>query len=637
MTKRNKKILAQCRDAMLGGVPILYIKTDSDVLINNLVYTEEDPLVVLISAKDAGIEYLGRPIFEAKAAGKAVRAKNHSRDLPSVSGGLGYPHIWTVKMNETTSVKADSKYAGLEQFVLAHENPEHPSYEILQSSVVILYSSEVNLSPMLQMYTEIIEVPYPDTDEIREILKQETGGMRYLLENTAYLSKLCQDFLGFSEEEIVAIIRKILATTDIENDAQTVRIIRKHKRQKMEGGILELMEIDGEIGGMEAFRSWLERQKDPIENAVEYKRELGVLPPKGVLLCGIPGCGKSEAARFTAKLFDLPLLKMDIGSLMGGIVGESEENMRKALKLAESMAPCVLFIDELEKGFSDAGGGSDSNSGLFKRMFGYMLGWMQDLKSPCFIFATANNIGALPPEFFRSGRFEELFAVYLPTFKECVSIFRSSMERVTKASRGTVFAGDCFSEAIFERVIATKMIVNDRPRILIGADIQKIVNTALRSLKRERSSAKSPDSGAVTARKWESALMDAADRNICTVYGDSTENLESIAVSYCRLLRKGFRATGSEVLFRASDYHIENLEKLTEIERTRYRMRDEEQTEEERNEEYQREKAQYNILQGLGRRFSSRYDQAVYDLLYQKINELALEIERFEKQQTVKK
>ena len=156
-------------------------------------------------------------------------------------------------------------------------------------------------------------------------------------------------------------------------------------------------------------------------------RKNGTPPPKGVLLCGIPGCGKSEAAKFTAQILNLPLLKMDIGSLMDKYQGVSEQRMRDALKMAEAMAPCVLWIDELEKGFSGAGSNGDSSS--FKRMFGYLLGWMQDNQKPCFIFATANDIGGLPKEFFRRGRFDGLYAVSPPTAPDCVSVFKSCLER----------------------------------------------------------------------------------------------------------------------------------------------------------------------------------------------------------------
>ena len=153
------------------------------------------------------------------------------------------------------------------------------------------------------------------------------------------------------------------------------------------------------------------------------KETYGLQAPKGILLCGIPGCGKSLAAKLTAQTLDLPLLQMDMGNLMGGIQGQSEENMRKALGFAEAMAPCVLWIDELEKGFSGAKSSGNSDGGTFKRMFGTLLNWMQENMKPCFIFATANDIGGLPKELFRSGRFDELFAVYLPTAQECADIF----------------------------------------------------------------------------------------------------------------------------------------------------------------------------------------------------------------------
>ena len=161
------------------------------------------------------------------------------------------------------------------------------------------------------------------------------------------------------------------------------------------------------------------------------------------VLFGIPcpGCGKSDCARYTARTLGLPLLRMDIGSLMHMYQGESERELREALKLAETMAPCVLWIDEMDKGFSEVG--KDGGSGSFMRMFGYLLSWMQDNTTPVFIFATANDIGGLPKEFFRSGRFEARYAVYLPTERECAAIIRACMKRAVKNTEAAPSAVCC--------------------------------------------------------------------------------------------------------------------------------------------------------------------------------------------------
>lgn len=159
------------------------------------------------------------------------------------------------------------------------------------------------------------------------------------------------------------------------------------------------------------MKRWLELRGATFS---EEAKSFGLNPPKGVLLVGIPGCGKSLTAKCIASAWNMPLLKLDMGKIFGKYVGDSEANIRQALKTAEAIAPCVLWIDEIEKGLS--GGGSDG--GTTSRVFGNILTWMQDKTSPVFTFATANNIRNLPPELLRKGRFDEIFFVDLPDFEE---------------------------------------------------------------------------------------------------------------------------------------------------------------------------------------------------------------------------
>ena len=155
--------------------------------------------------------------------------------------------------------------------------------------------------------------------------------------------------------------------------------------------------------------------------------------PKGVLIVGMPGCGKSLTAKATASLFKIPLVRLDVGRLLGKYVGESEENMRKALKLAEAISPCVLWIDELEKAFAGVGGGGGSD--VTTRLFGQFLTWMQEKESAVFIVATANDVSNMPPEFLRKGRFDELFFVDLPNDEERRKILEIHLKKRKKWKR----------------------------------------------------------------------------------------------------------------------------------------------------------------------------------------------------------
>ncbi len=190
-----------------------------------------------------------------------------------------------------------------------------------------------------------------------------------------------------------------------------------------EQGLLEFYPPEGnqyELGGFNSLRNWLIRARFGFS---EKAREMNLSPPKGILLVGVQGCGKSLAAKFVAREWNLPLLKLEAGCLFDKYVGESEKNFRRATRQAEAMAPNVLWIDEIEKGFS-ASGGSAADGGLSYRLLGSMLTWLQEKKEGIFLVATANNLSALPPELLRKGRFDEIFFVDLPDPSERQEILK---------------------------------------------------------------------------------------------------------------------------------------------------------------------------------------------------------------------
>lgn len=594
-----EKVLQRCESALRARIPIIYIKTESDMLINQIV--DSDRLVVRVRKIGA----MGkRPERDYQTDSGKVKEKpfNHlTEDIGQKKSYLiwDYPRICTFKVP-----KEWKGQAGYEAYIMAHEDPYNPQYAMLQSSVVILYSSQVQLSPMMQAYTEIIDVDYPGTEEIRnQILNiAKLYGDDYLERYEDYQSQLCTEFTGLTSEEIDITMRKILSTptqdrkSPLQNDSQVMETIRLRKEQKMETSVLELCkQPKGSIGGMKQLRDWLNHQKPALENAEILRRKKGILPPKGVLLCGIPGCGKSEAAKLTAQEFGLPLLKMDVGKLMDKYQGESERNMAEALQMAEAMSPCVLWIDELEKGFS--GAGSDNDSSSFKRMFATMLGWMQDNTKPVFIFATANNIGGLPKEFFRSGRFDALFAVYLPLLDECVQIFRACMRRYRLENGQSLFEDGCDDPALLGWVINNCLVRDGRPRILVGADIQKIINVTVRSLGTENR---------ISRQAWRHALERTCKDPAVGVYGDGEENIDSIAVSYCRMLRKGLQPTSDRVLFATRDYQPRNAKNKENI-----------------------------LVPSESTNPTEKYDRALYQLLLERINEVAPEVEQLERRQII--
>lgn len=661
-----QETLKKCKKAMLSGVPIVYIKTDSDIFIENLVMSEKNPLVVLVNnamyimdkEKKKNSEY--RPIEEAPEAYRlAKNCINYKRNEVLDPANMSQvPYIGTYKMplNLSPDNKAatDAVLKKLEKYVLAYKNTRREDSALLQSSLMILYSPEVHLTPMLRTYTEIIDLEYPNEEEIRSIIKSVMGNeLEASIGGAQNLSGLCTDLLGFSSEDVNVIAQRILALSSIEEIVSEYggkknlikNIVYKRKMQKLEGGLLELRKTDFDkgshggasdsIGGMKEFRAWLQKQKEPLTRSNDYKMKLGVNPPNGVLLCGIPGCGKSLAADFSSETLEMPLLKMDIGSLMDKYIGESERQMREALKMAEAMSPCVLFIDEIEKGFSGAASGDSGDGGTFKRAFGYMLGWMQDNTSPCFIFTTANDISGLPKEFFRSGRFDALYGVFLPTAQECADIFLKSMkkaEKIVAKKQGfaDLFSGDCYDETIYLNVIDRCLAKKGRPRIIIGSDIQKTVDISLRELS-ERIFA----GDCIHADEWERTITKTLNDPTFSTYGQGEENLNGIVSAYAGLLRKGFIPTSDKPMFKPSDYHPEVMD---EIERLRKKINTASDREEALKLRQEMEEKKLISRCDLNQRgLRTQYDKEVYEYLYQRINYVIFEIEKQEREHIVSK
>jgi SpoVK/Ycf46/Vps4 family AAA+-type ATPase len=209
---------------------------------------------------------------------------------------------------------------------------------------------------------------------------------------------------------------------------------------------------------LENLKAWLQ-SKAKVFKDLKAANEFGVLTPKGVLIVGMAGCGKSLSAKAAGKLFDVPLLRLDMGRLMGKYVGESEENMRSAIRLAEAISPCVLWVDELEKAF--AGIGSDGGGAeVTTRLFGQFLTWMQEKETATFVVATANDITKLPPELLRKGRFDEIFYVNLPNDEERKKIFEIHLQKRRKKDVKNiridelVAATEGFSGAEIESVVS---------------------------------------------------------------------------------------------------------------------------------------------------------------------------------------
>lgn len=288
--------------------------------------------------------------------------------------------------------------------------------------VLIIVAPVLRIPPELEKDITIVDFPLPDETEIRSLLDNmiaanaEGGRIRVEVDEDGR-ERLVKAAMGLTVHEAEnAFARAMVDDGVLSND--DVHVVLEEKRQTIrKSGLLEFVPADvhlDDVGGLQNLKRWLAKRNNSwMAEAAEY----GLPAPKGVLMTGVPGCGKSLTAKAIAAAWGLPLLRLDIGKVFAGLVGSSEQNMRTAIRTAEATAPCVLWIDEIEKGFSGAAGGG-GDSGTSTRVFGSFLTWMQEKSTPVFVIATANNVSGLPPEFLRKGRFDEIFFVDLPTTQE---------------------------------------------------------------------------------------------------------------------------------------------------------------------------------------------------------------------------
>lgn len=295
---------------------------------------------------------------------------------------------------------------------------------------IVLMSPVQEIPIELEKEVVLLDFPLPDMTELDEVLSTEMNRARGNNISTEEREKLLKAALGLTRDEAEKVYRKARVMAK-RLTAEEVDIVLSEKKQLIRrNGILEFMDVDetiDSVGGLEELKRWLQQRSDAF---TERAREYGLPQPKGMLILGVPGCGKSLIAKTTSRLWGLPLLRLDLGRVYdGSTVGRSEANLRNALRTAESISPAILFIDEIDKAFAGGVGSSDSDGGTSSRIFGSFLTWMQEKKSPVFVMATANRVEKLPSEFLRKGRFDEIFFVDLPNAEERKDIFQIHLQK----------------------------------------------------------------------------------------------------------------------------------------------------------------------------------------------------------------
>ena len=292
---------------------------------------------------------------------------------------------------------------------------------------MVLVSATPRIPPELESLITIVDFPLPDESQLRALLdraiaRNTASGALTVDESDDALERLAKAALGLTAFEAENAFARAMAD-DGHLSAADIDVVTAEKGQIVgKSGVLEMITSTvrlSDIGGLDNLKTWLSKRGGSF---LDEAREYGLPSPKGVLVTGVPGCGKSLTAKAMASSWSLPLVRLDIGRVFGGLVGQSEQNMRTAIRTAEAVAPCVLWIDEIEKGFA-SGASGQGDSGTSARVFGSFLTWLQEKTAPVFVMATANNISLLPPEFLRKGRFDEIFFIDLPTDAERRVIF----------------------------------------------------------------------------------------------------------------------------------------------------------------------------------------------------------------------
>lgn len=401
MKKNSRELLASYIDALY---PIIYI--------NHFDFKVIDEMIADIVEDRKILEYqngLGIVGFE----NKSLEQECDLSGFLHIVKDDGYDSAILLVLKDVHDELRKPEIIALLKYI-AERNMYNEDY----NACVFIVSSKLYIPDELEDLITVFDMPLPELSEIKELMDSFMQDLQISVPENV-VGEIAVSFKGLNEFQIRQILN--LAYQDggcLDFDDKQLILSQKEQLIK-KAGLLEMIPVNEsveDIGGLENLKEWLYK-KEIIFNQLDRAMKYGVDIPKGIMIVGMPGCGKSLAAKAAAKLFEIPLVRLDIGRLLGKYVGESEHNMRCALKLAEAISPCVLWIDEIEKAFSgvgESGGGSDVTT----RLFGQFLTWMQEKENTVFIVSTANDISKIPPEFLRKGRFDELFYVDFPSVEE---------------------------------------------------------------------------------------------------------------------------------------------------------------------------------------------------------------------------
>src|SRR5256885_9644057 len=401
------------------------------------------PLIYLVSWEEQRIDGILQDL--AAQHGKVLFAWSATRGLRRVGGARAMPQIEPQKspaeMLATIGKLGEPSLVVLKDFhpFLGDASVVRALRELAQElkstyTTVILLPAVLQRPVELEKEISVLDVPLPGFRDLYQLLREIVTVVRQGNKATVDLSReqaeqLIKAAQGLTLTEAENAFAKAIAADGMLN-GQDIKLVLEEKRQVIrKSGLLEFVTVEeglDSVGGVDALKQWLANRAVAFG---EPARKFGIPSPKGLLLLGVQGCGKSLTAKVIANQWGLPLLRLDMGRIFSTFIGSSEENLRKAIRVAECVAPAVLWVDEIEKGLSGTASSGQVDGGVTARVFGAMLTWLQEKTAPVFVVATANKIEALPPELLRKGRFDEIFFIDLPASAERREIWSIHLSR----------------------------------------------------------------------------------------------------------------------------------------------------------------------------------------------------------------
>lgn len=442
--------------------PILYIVTSEELRIQNILVdiAQKRQKKVFEWSYSTGIVPAGTSIQSQKHRNAATKDPLMALDQvieqvePAIFIFKDF-HPFLAKCNKSANFATIRK---LKDIALNLKN----SYK-----TVVLISPTLEIPEELEKEVTVLNYPLPTRDDLSELLDKIIEDVKHLKQVTINLDengreRLLQAALGLTLGEAENVFAKIIVK-DQRLSAEDVGEVFTQKQQIIrKSGLLEYYsatETFSQVGGLAVLKDWLTRRATAFTHEA---RDFGLPAPKGIMMLGVQGCGKSLCAKAVATLWQLPLLRFDMGRMFGSLVGSSEENVRRAIGVAESVAPAILWVDEIDKALAGSQGSGNTDGGTTARVFGTFLTWLSEKNAPVFVVATANDISHLPPELLRKGRFDEIFYVDLPSSEERAEIFRIHLTKRGRDAGGfdlnaLVKASPDFSGAEIEEAIISAL------------------------------------------------------------------------------------------------------------------------------------------------------------------------------------